>query len=154
MADRFANLSIPTLTVARMDVTDASPPAELNMLVGPLPLVLLVPAAEKRAPWQFYSGVGKIGPIMKWVQKFASFPFELPELPHLKESDRILYKQQIREREEGLAEKREKEAAEMAEEERKQREFFERRKQQKEEKVEVEDKGKHQHVVDEEDLEL
>lgn len=33
--------------------------------------------------------------MMKWVQKFASIPFELPNLPHLEEKDRILYKEQV-----------------------------------------------------------
>ena len=95
MAERFQNLSVSTLTIARMDITDQTPPAELNMLVGPLPLILLVPAAEKRPPWLFYSGVGKIQAMMKWVEAHASLPFALPELPHLKDSDKLLYKQQV-----------------------------------------------------------
>ncbi len=95
MADRFQNLSIPSLVIARMDVTDAAPPAHLNLLVGPLPILVLLPALEKRPPWQFYSGVGKIQEIMKWVHRHASIPFDLPDLPHLKESDRILYKKQV-----------------------------------------------------------
>ena len=44
--------------------------------------------------------------MMKWVQKFASIPFELPNLPHLEEKDRVLYKEQVREREEHLEAKR------------------------------------------------
>ena len=96
MAERFSNLSIPTLVVARMDVTDEVPPKELSLLVAPLPLIVLFPAAEKRPPWLFYSGVGKIQPMMKWVHQHVTHSFELPELPHLKDSDKILYKQQVR----------------------------------------------------------
>ena len=34
--------------------------------------------------------------MMKWVQQYASIPFELPNLPHLEEKDRVLYKEQVK----------------------------------------------------------
>jgi thiol-disulfide isomerase/thioredoxin len=108
MAKRFEALGIPSLTIARMDVTTETPPAELSMIpsMAALPLVLLLSADHKRPPWNFYTGVGKMQTMMKWVQEFASIPFELPNLPHLTEADRVLYKEQVREREEHLAAKR------------------------------------------------
>jgi len=131
MAQRFQNLSIPSLLITRMDVTHEAPPAHLNLLVGPLPILILFPASEKRPPWLFYTGIGKVQQIMKWVHQHASIPFHLPDLPHLSESDRVLYKKQIREREEHLAEEREKEAADMKAEEIRQKEYFEQKQKQK-----------------------
>jgi len=43
MAERFKDLNIPSLTIARMDVTEETPPSELNLIVGALPLILLLP---------------------------------------------------------------------------------------------------------------
>jgi hypothetical protein len=95
MAQRFTDLKIESLVVARMDVTDDSPPPRLNLLTHDLPLMVLLPADDKSPPWNYYSGVGKVQTMMKWAQKFASIPFEMPNLPHLKESDRVLYKEQV-----------------------------------------------------------
>lgn len=95
MAQRFSDLKIDSLVVARMDVTDDSPPPRLNLLTHDLPLLVLLPADDKTPPWNYYSGVGKVQTMMKWAQKFVSIPFELPNLPHLKESDRVLYKEQV-----------------------------------------------------------
>ena len=65
MAMRFQDMKIPTLTVARMDVTDESPPGDLNLIVGKLPLLVMLPAGEKHPPWNFYSGVGKIQQMVR-----------------------------------------------------------------------------------------
>jgi hypothetical protein len=124
MAQRFTDLKITSLVVARMDVTDDAPPPKLNLLQHPLPLLVLLPADDKFPPWNFFSGVGKVQTMMKWVEKHASIPFTLPNLPHLKESDRVLYKTQVREREEYLEEKRKKDQADMEEEERKKTELL------------------------------
>jgi hypothetical protein len=43
---------------------------------------------------------------MKWAQQQASIPFELSNLPHLSEEQKVQYKIQIREREEYMAEKK------------------------------------------------
>eukprot|EP00981_Chlorochromonas_danica_P004016 scaffold766_cov167-Ochromonas_danica.AAC.4 len=123
MALRFKDLAIPSLVVARMDVTDEAPPAHYHMMVGPLPLMIMVPAGKKQAPWTFFSGVGKVQQMMKWAQAHAGIPFQLPNLPHLSEKDRQLYKQQVREREEALEKKRLEEARAMEEEERAQAEL-------------------------------
>ena len=58
MAKRFKALDIPSLTIARMDVTDETPPAEYAMIpsMASLPLVLLLPADNKKPPWNFYTG--------------------------------------------------------------------------------------------------
>lgn len=56
--------------------------------------------------------------MMKWVEKQAKIPFELPNLPHLNDDNVKLYKQQIREREEQLHEKRMKDLEDMEREDR------------------------------------
>lgn len=164
MAQRFKDLGITSLVVARMDVTDDTPPAHLNLLQQTLPLLVLLPADDKSPPWNYYSGVGKVQTMMKWVEKFVSIPFTLPNLPHLKESDRIAYKTQVREREEYLEEKRRKEQADMEEEERRKQELFDQisssklsQNEQKQKEIkESEDKqeNKHKIYVDPSDAEL
>ena len=52
------------------------------------------------------SGVGKVGPLMKWAREHATVPFQLPNLPHLNEDQTVMYKKQVREREEQLEETR------------------------------------------------
>jgi hypothetical protein len=116
-----------------MDVTDESPPANLNLLVGELPILVLLPAVggELSKPLPiFYSGVGKVQAMMKWVQKFASIPFELPNLPHLNEEQVKMYKTQVREREEALEKKRAQEAKDLEEEEKGRLAALERAKKQ------------------------
>ena len=46
--------------------------------------------------------MGKVTPLMKWVQENSAIPFELPNLPHLTAAQKVLYKEQVREREEHL----------------------------------------------------
>ena len=98
MANRFKELSISSLAIARMDVTNDSPPSHLNLMTGSLPILILLPAVRldgiKPVPI-FYSGLGKVQPMMKWVQKFASISFELPNLPHLNEEQVGMYKTQV-----------------------------------------------------------
>lgn len=68
-------------------------------------------------------GVGKVGPLMKWAQQHASIPFELPSMPHLNEEQIVLYKEQVREREEALDKKRTEDTRAMAAEDRAQKEM-------------------------------
>ena len=115
MAERFADLHLSSLVIARLDVSSETPPAWMKLLgEATLPVMVLLPAGAKYPPWQFYSGVGKVGPMMKWVHKQVAVPFQLPNLPHLTPDQKELYKTQVREREQVLAEKRTREAADMA----------------------------------------
>ena len=116
MAMRFADLAIPSLVIARMDVTSEAPPPELNLMVGRLPLIVVLPAGAKHPPWTFYSGLGKVQQMMYWAQQNAAIKFDLPHMPHLSRSEMELFKTQVREREEYMdkegKKKREAEAAE------------------------------------------
>ena len=97
VADRFTDLGIPSLVVARFDATDDVPPLP-NAIID-LPSLLFLPAHHKHPPFSFYSGVSKVQPIMRWAQSSAFVPFDLPDLCHLSEDDRILYKLQVSQRE-------------------------------------------------------
>jgi thiol-disulfide isomerase/thioredoxin len=130
MAHRFQELKISTLVIAQMDVSTVTPPPQYNMMIGPLPLLLMIPANAKYPPWTFYSGIGKVQPMMKWIEKHVSQQFILPNLPHLNEQQRQAYKEQVREREEYLEKKRLDEQQAMEEEEKAQEELR-RRKLQK-----------------------
>lgn len=77
--------------------------------------------------------------MMKWVHQQASIPFELENLPHLNEVDKGRYKEQVREREEALAKKRDEEERAMREEERAQAEL--KRKKRKLQKQPQKDAG-------------
>lgn len=140
MALRLQDLGIPSLVVARMDVTHASPPARYQLLVGALPLMVMLPAGRRSPPWNFYSGVGKVQPMMKWVQAHAAIEFDLPNLPHLTEKDRVLYKEQVRQREEALEQKRKEEKEAMEAEERAQQKYREKKQLEDREKEKEEER--------------
>jgi thioredoxin-like negative regulator of GroEL len=142
MADRFKELNIPSVVIARMDVDTDTPPAHMNMINGPLPLVLIVPAHAKYPPWNYFSGVGKVQPLMKWIHEHASIPFELENLPHLSAKDKIAYKEQVREREIALEEKRNEEKRQMEREEYERKEIL--RKRRKQEKLKEQEQRQEQ----------
>jgi hypothetical protein len=150
MAKRFHELNIPSLVIGRMNVTNDSPPAELGIITSKLPLFILLPAGAKHPPWSYYSGISKIQQMMKWVQQQAAIKFDLPHLPHLNEEQVKLYKEQIREREEYMENKRKKEDEEMEAEDRERHEVEERRKKLKLDANERRINA----MIDESDLEL
>ena len=124
MASRFKDLDIKSLVIARMDVTDETPPSYLNLIQqSALPIMVMIPSGSKYPPWSFYSGIGKIQPMMKWVEKHASISITLGNLPHLDDHQKGLYKEQVREREEALDKKRREEKRAMEQEDRKKREL-------------------------------
>jgi hypothetical protein len=99
VALRMSALGIDSVVVARMDVSTAPPPS--NMEVSTLPAVVLLRAFKKEPPFLYYSGVAKVRPMMDWIQEHAGKPFEFGvELPQFDARDRELFKEQIVEREE------------------------------------------------------
>lgn len=152
MAARFQQLNIHSLVIARMDVTHKTPPAELHLMQGALPVVVMLPAGAKHAPFAFYSGVGKVQEMMRWVQAQASVPFDLPNLPHLSEEQRVLYKEQIRQREEYKEQKRMEDHVAMRQEDEARAEYLRKKEElRKEAEQEQEHKQVHnrQHRSDE-----
>ena len=78
--------------------------------------------------FRLYLGVGKVGPLMKWAQEHSSTHFELPNMPHLNNEQKVLFKQQVREREEDLELRRREDSRAMAAEDRAQKEMKRKRK--------------------------
>ena len=108
VSSRFFEMNISSVVVARLDI---SSPAwsELGVStltniflpdvdVAKLPSILLLPSNRKTSPYMYFSGLGKTQPIMRWVEQNAGIKFDLGELPHLNDGDKILYKEQIEER--------------------------------------------------------
>ena len=117
---RFRELGIKSLVVARMDVTDESPPPFLKLQLPSLPSLVMFPAKDKGPPFRFFSGIAKVLEMMKWAHSEASVIFELPDHAHLNPADVVEFKIQVAEREQQLAEMAMQEAeAIQAEEERK-----------------------------------
>ena len=83
---------------AGFDVTDAAPDMD-GVLVGDLPVLILLPAHDKNSPFRFYSGLGKVQPMMRWVHEHCDLKFDLPDLCHLSPAERVAYKEQVAERE-------------------------------------------------------
>jgi hypothetical protein len=119
VAERLSELRVQSLRIVRMDVGLHVPPANL-LGEGQLPQVIILPAYNKREPYAYFSGVGKPQEMMKWVHQHADITFELAHLPHLTEEQRLLYKQQIRDREEHLEAKAQGELEDMEKEEQRQ----------------------------------
>ena len=72
------------------------------MELGKLPVVMLLPAGRKDGtPYLYYTGIGKVLPMMRWVEENSGTEFELEELAHLNDEEKVRYKEQIvvRERE-------------------------------------------------------
>jgi hypothetical protein len=59
-AGAAASVSIPSLVIARMDVSDESPPSSFNINLASLPSLVIFPAKDKGAPYRFFSGVAKV----------------------------------------------------------------------------------------------
>jgi len=62
--------------------------------------MMMLPAFHKHPPYRFYSGVGKVFPMMDWIRESAGHKFEFSEdLPQFDEHQKVLFREQIKERE-------------------------------------------------------
>jgi hypothetical protein len=61
MAERFADMRIPSLVVARMDVTHDYPPTELGINLRSLPTIMFFPANNKAPPYRCAPAGGEGG---------------------------------------------------------------------------------------------
>ena len=104
VAERFAELAVPTLTLALVDLSSTAPPPELAL--GALPALLMLPADDKGPPFRFYTGPGRVLPVMEWIAEHCAHPVRLPVLPQFNEEDRRLYKEQLTAREQERARRR------------------------------------------------
>ncbi|GMI46274.1 hypothetical protein TrCOL_g323 [Triparma columacea] len=112
VALRFAELGLGSkVVVTRLDLGSnewggggklTKPEFLPGVELGKLPVVMILPAGRKNTtPYLYYTGIGKVLPMMKWVEENSGTEFELEELAHLNDEEKVRYKEQIvvRERE-------------------------------------------------------
>mmetsp|Transcript_22557 Transcript_22557/g.41530 ORF Transcript_22557/g.41530 Transcript_22557/m.41530 type:complete len:668 (+) Transcript_22557:103-2106(+) len=80
-AERFQELRIKTVKIAKMDVSRFSVPTQVQLLR--VPSILLFPAFAKDPPHLHFEGEVNVQRLMWWVEDHASRPFKLRALPHL-----------------------------------------------------------------------
>jgi len=69
--------------------------------LGKLPVVTMLPAGRKDTLYLYYTGIGKVLPMMRWIEENGNTGVVLEELAHLNDEEKGRYKEQIvvRERE-------------------------------------------------------
>lgn len=92
VAKRFGELEFPNVKVYGMDVALESVPK--NIKIEYIPAIYFFPSFHKEPPHTYYSGEGKVLPLILFVQHYADIPFELPPLPHLSPDQIEAYYQQ------------------------------------------------------------
>ena len=117
-ADRFIELGIREMQVAKFDVERYVIPGHVAIQYSSLPAVLMFPAKDKEAPFIYLTGKAKAQHLMWFAQEHASFRFEFPnEDPHLTPEQYVMKQEQLKEREERLREQEEQARAAAASEE-------------------------------------
>jgi len=102
VAARFTMLPGHNVVVCAVDFLKVHPKLLWDVAV---PSMLVLPAFAKSPPLRFYSGMGKVFPMMEWVRINAGHAFEWSEeLPQFDAEQKRLFKEQIKEREEKRAE--------------------------------------------------
>ena len=101
VAERVEQLGLSErMRVARLDVkVHASElPGHLQSVqLHELPIVLMLPAKRKEAPFSLFHGTAKPKELLYFAQRHASFPFELPPNPHLTREQHEAWKVQVEE---------------------------------------------------------
>jgi len=108
MARRLVDLKRTTtpnhhLVCARVDLDRFRPEGLMDVSV---PAIALLPAYNKSPPFRFFSAIAKVFTMMEWARENAGRPFEWgEELPQFDAEEKILFKEQIRMREEARSAK-------------------------------------------------
>lgn len=96
VAQRFAELRVATVVVARVDVVRIKLPEALRTIqLNSLPTVLALPARNKEPPFALYNGQARPKEMMYFLQRHATHSFELPPNPHLTREQHAMWKQQV-----------------------------------------------------------
>jgi thiol-disulfide isomerase/thioredoxin len=97
VAERFSKLPGHRVLVCALDLAKFHPASLADAAV---PSLLMLPAFHKSPPFRFYSGQGKVFPIMDWVRANAGHKFEFrEELPQFDDEQKRLFREQIQQRE-------------------------------------------------------
>lgn len=96
VAQRAAQLHLPTLTVATLDVQHEPLPNALRSInLHALPVVLMLPARRKDPPFALFHGTARPKELLYFAQAHASHRFELPPNPHLTREQHVAWKEQV-----------------------------------------------------------
>jgi hypothetical protein len=96
VAERAPELGLQSLVVATFDVKRQVLPSALKAVdLHALPTILMLPARRKEPPFALYSGDARPKELLYFVQKHASFAFELPPNPHLTREQHEAWKEQV-----------------------------------------------------------
>ena len=83
-------------TGARFDVKAHRVPAHLSsMQLHALPIVLMLPAKAKGAPFALFHGNARPKELLYFARAHASFAFDLPPNPHLTREQHAAWKEQV-----------------------------------------------------------
>ena len=85
VASRVRHLGLASrLRIARLDVKAEPLPSHLKPVpLEGLPIILMLPAKRKEAPFSLFHGTARPKELLYFAQRHASYPFELPPNPHL-----------------------------------------------------------------------
>lgn len=98
LATRFKELKIKSVVIARFDLGYEPAPSIMNAQLSAnnrLPMMVLFKAFNKNPPFLVYSGVGKVQPIMQWVEQNAGVRFKLPHLAQFDDLNKKKFKDQV-----------------------------------------------------------
>ncbi|KAL1525168.1 hypothetical protein AB1Y20_020039 [Prymnesium parvum] len=96
VAERFAELHVDSVLVARLDVSrHPLPPHLKSVQLHSLPIILALPARRKDPPFAQFDGNARPKEMMYFLQRHASHPFELPPNPHLTREQHAMWKDQV-----------------------------------------------------------
>jgi hypothetical protein len=107
-ADRLAALGVESMRACRLDLARHALPPSMPLVLQALPMVLALPAADKRPPFKLFEGELKPRRLLYFAQRHATHRFELPENPHLTREQNVLWHEQVNE----LADERRQKALE------------------------------------------
>jgi hypothetical protein len=109
--ERFNRIKTKSVKLFRYDVATHQVPRDIEF--EQTPAIMIFPAKDKKPPYKTFHGKGKVRPIMYWIKESASIPFEFPnDTPHLDDEQREAYLVQIKDRDNAVLQRRQKEKEE------------------------------------------
>ncbi|KAG8460335.1 hypothetical protein KFE25_011826 [Diacronema lutheri] len=94
-AARLHELGVRTVAPCRLDLATHALPPSLPVPLHGLPIVLMLPAADKQPPFRFLEGEMKPKRLLYFAQHHATHRFELPENPHLDREQNAMWHEQV-----------------------------------------------------------
>lgn len=94
-ASRLSELGVRTVQPCRLDLATHALPPSLPVPLHTLPVILMLPAADKQPPFRYLEGDMKPKRLLYFAQHHATHRFELPENPHLDREQNVMWHEQV-----------------------------------------------------------